>query len=596
MLFSLFAVGTTEHQEEEMFVVDPDDDHRLVKRTVNYAPGLFKIFDEILVNAADNKQRDPSMDKLEVAIDADSNTISVCNNGKGIPIQMHKEEGVYVPTLVFGHLLTGSNFDDDQKKTTGGRNGYGAKLANVFSTFFQVECADVESGKYFSQIFRDNMTTADDPIVKDLTASQMKKGDFVRITFRPDLQRFHMTCLDQDIVGLFGRRAYDVAASLTLKQGKKLTVTLNGKKLPIKSFKDYIKCHDKVNEPVAFESTERWEVGVSLSDDGNGSISFVNSIATTKGGKHVDYVTDQIIAHLIKTLKKKKVEVAKSHIKPSLFVFVNCLIENPAFDSQTKECLTTKPRQFGSKCELSPKFLKAVDKSEIVDSIVQYSQFKNQKKLKSTGGRKRIKLTGIPKLDDANFAGSAKSKDCTLIITEGDSAKSLAMAGLSVVGRDYYGVFPLRGKPLNVRDAKQTQVLGNEEIKNLVNILGLKYDVVYTEDNIKTLRYGHLMIMADQDTDGSHIKGLVVNFIHYYWPSLLDVPGFLQQFITPIVKASKGKSLVKTFFNVPEYEQWLESTGNNGRGWTIKYYKYVNCCGARRLLAYLGFLLSNNLF
>jgi DNA topoisomerase-2 len=556
-----------------MFLMDQDDDHRIVKRSVSYVPGLFKIFDEILVNAADNRQRDPTMDKLEVTIDAEANTISVFNNGKGVPVQMHKDEGVYVPTLIFGHLLTGSNFDDGQKKTTGGRNGFGAKLANVFSTQFRVECADVESGRHFSQIFRGNMATAETPVIKDLTAAQKKKGDFVRITFSPDLQRFHMTCLDQDIVGLFGRRAYDVAASLAFSPGRKLTVTLNGKKLPIKSFEDYVRCHDKVNQPIAFQKTERWEVGVGLAEDGHGSISFVNSIATTKGGKHVDYITDQIVAHLTQILKKKKHEVTKSYIKNSLFVFVNCLIENPAFDSQTKECLKTKPKQFGSKCDLSPTFLKKVDKSEIVDAIVQYSQFKDQKKLKNTGGRKRIKLTGIPKLDDANFAGSAKSKDCTLIITEGDSAKSLAMAGLSVVGRDYYGVFPLRGKPLNVRDANQKQVLANEEIKNLVNVLGLKYDTKYDEANIKTLRYGHLMIMADQDTDGSHIKGLVINLIHYYWPSLLDVPGFLQQFITPIVKASKGKTQVKTFFNVPEYEQWLESSGNNGRGWTIKYYK-----------------------
>lgn len=213
-----------------------------------------------------------------------------------------------------------------------------------------------------------------------------------------------------------------------------------------------------------------------------------------------------------------------------------------------------------------------MDKSDIVTEIINVFKFAQNKKLKNTGGKKRKKLTGIAKLDDANFAGTAKSKDCTLIITEGDSAKSLAMAGLSVVGRDYYGVFPLRGKPLNVRDASKTAIMNNEEIRNLVDIMGLKYEMNYDETTIKNLRYGHLMIMADQDTDGSHIKGLIINFLHNFWPTLLDVPGFLQQFITPIVKASKGKQ-VKTFFNIPEYEQWLETTGNNGKGWTIKYYK-----------------------
>lgn len=197
-------------------------------------------------------------------------------------------------------------------------------------------------------------------------------------------------------------------------------------------------------------------------------------------------------------------------IKNHLFICVNCLIENPSFDSQTKDHLTLKQSAFGSKCVLSPEFLKKVDKSEIVSYIMHQVQHNEKMKLEKKSGKKKVKLTGIAKLDDANFAGTAKAKDCTLIITEGDSAKSLAMAGLSVIGRDYYGVFPLRGKPLNVRDATHKQLTENAEFKNLVDILGLKHNFTYDESNIKTLRYGHLMIMADQDTDGSHIKGLIM--------------------------------------------------------------------------------------
>lgn len=210
----------------------------------------------------------------------------------------------------------------------------------------------------------------------------------------------------------------------------------------------------------------------------------------------MEYVANQVIKHLAATLKKKKQEVPRQLIKNHLFIFVNCLIENPKFDSQTKDQLITKHQSFGSKCTLSADFLKKVDKSEIVPMITSFNRFKEQQKLKGKGGKKKTKLTGIAKLDDANFAGTAKSKDCTLIITEGDSAKSLAMAGLSVVGRDYYGVFPLRGKPLNVRDAQLKQVTNNEEIKNIVDILGLKFNQAYDESNIKTLRYGHLMIMV----------------------------------------------------------------------------------------------------
>jgi len=162
-------------------------------------------------------------------------------------------------------------------------------------------------------------------------------------------------------------------------------------------------------------------------------------------------------------------------------------------------------------------------------------------------------LIGIPKLDDANFAGSARGHECTLVLTEGDSAKSLAVSGLSVVGRDFYGVFPLKGKPLNVREAQHAQMMKNDEVQNIVKILGLKFGVEYTD--VKSLRYGHLMIMTDQDHDGSHIKGLLINLFHFFFPSLLQINGFLQQFITPIVKCTKGKNS-KVFYTIPEYQSW----------------------------------------
>lgn len=133
-------------------------------------------------------------------------------------------------------------------------------------------------------------------------------------------------------------------------------------------------------------------------------------------------------------------------------------------------------------------------------------------------------------------------------LTEGDSAKALAISGLGVVGRDYYGVFPLKGKLLNVREASHQQIMKNEEIQNVAKILGLTFGKVY--DNCSSLRYGHLMIMTDQDHDGSHIKGLLINFLHHFWPSLLQIPGFLQQFITPIVKVSVASLLLLLQFHL----------------------------------------------
>lgn len=453
------TVGSIERITQPMWVLENDE---IVQKELTYTPGLYKIYDEILVNAADNKQRDPNMDKLEIEINSGNNLISVQNNGTGLPIHWHSEHECYVPTLVFGHLLTGSNFDDDEKKTTGGRNGYGAKLANIFSVEFKVECADSSRGKSFSQTFRNNMKDSDEPIIKNLSQAQIKKGDFVKISFRPDLTRFKMDALDEDTVQLLSKRAYDIAGSMANRPGKALTVTLNGKKLPIKKFENYLKLYKGIEPPVAYEMfDDRWEVGVGVSDGTFEQVSFVNAINTSKGGEHVIYIADQVAKHLSEVIAKKNkggVNIKAAQIKNYINVFVNCLIENPSFDSQTKEFLTTKKSKFGSKCDLSPSFLKKIEKSDIVTKIIQFAKFKEKETLGKKGGKKVVRLTGITKLDDANFAGSAKSKDCTLILTEGDSAKSLAMSGLSVVGRDYYGVFPLKGKPLNVREATLSQV------------------------------------------------------------------------------------------------------------------------------------------
>lgn len=558
-------IGSTEKQQQVLWIHDGE---KLVQKSIDFVPGLYKIFDEILVNAADNKVRDPTMDTLKVVIDTVNNSIQVWNNGDGIPVEIHKEEGVHVPELIFGHLLTSSNYNDDEKKVTGGRNGYGAKLANIFSTEFILETCDGKRQRRYKQFFRNNMTTIEPPKITACKASE----NWTSVTFKPDLAKFGMTHLEPDTVALMRRRVYDLAGVL----GKSVKVYLNDLRLPIKQFQDYVDLYLGPKEngvPRIYERVnERWELCISPTDGQFQQVSFVNSIATTKGGTHVNYVVDQITKALVEKINKKNknANVKPFMVKNHLWVFVNCQIENPAFDSQTKENLTLRASSFGSKCEMSTQLLDKIAKCGVVDHILAFAQFKNDKELKKSDGAKRSRLTGISKLDDANDAGGRNSQSCTLILTEGDSAKSLAVSGLSVVGRDHYGVFPLRGKLLNVREASAAAVAGNTEIQHIKQILGLQHGKQY--EDVKQLRYGHLMIMTDQDHDGSHIKGLIMNFLHSFFPSLLRVPGFLVEFITPIVKVSKGKNKL-TFYTMPEYEAWKESLGGITRGWTIKYYK-----------------------
>jgi DNA topoisomerase-2 len=177
--------------------------------------------------------------------------------------------------------------------------------------------------------------------------------------------------------------------------------------------------------------------------------------------------------------------------------------------------------------------------------------------------------------------GTNKSSDCVLILTEGDSAKALAVAGFEIVGREKYGVLPLRGKILNVRVANHSQLVKNAEIINLCKSIGLDFSKTY-EGGIKNqgLRYGSVMIMCDQDNDGSHIKGLIINFFHHFWPNLLHIDGFLQQFITPLVKvktlkSGRGINKIDSFYSIPEYDSWKKKqiNGEKQNNYEIKYYK-----------------------
>jgi len=566
-------IGSVEPVTESQWVLDFET-QTIVQKEITFVPGLYKIYDEILVNAADNKQRDKTMDTIKIDIDQENNTISVWNNGKGIPVAMHKTEKMYVPTMIFGHLLTSSNYDDTEQKVTGGRNGYGAKLCNIFSTKFTVETASGDDKKQYKQTWGSNMSKASEPKIKDVG----KDNDYTKVTFSPDLPKFKMEKLDNDTVSLFSRRAYDIAAA-----SKGVKVFLNGKRVTVKNFKEYVDLFIKGKEDdqgnqikcVYEQVNDRWEIAIAQSDKGFQQMSFVNSIATTKGGRHVDYITDMVVKNLIETLKKKNksgVQIKPFQIKNHMWVFVNALIVNPTFDSQTKENMTLQSKSFGSKCSLTEKFTAATIKSGIVESVMAWARFKQQAQLQSKcAGKKHTKLKGIPKLEDANDAGSRNSSDCTLILTEGDSAKTLAVAGLGVVGRDRYGVFPLKGKLLNVREASHKQILENAEINNLIKILGLQYKKKYeSQEDVKTLRYGKLMIMTDQDQDGSHIKGLLINFIHHNWPSLIQ-QRFLEEFITPIVKVTKGKNST-SFYSLPEFEEWKRETEGWNK-WKIKYYK-----------------------
>ncbi len=563
-------IGDIEPTTEDMWIYS-DKTNKMVKEQITYTPGFLKVFDELLVNARDASVNDSTCDTIKVEYNIEEGYISVFNNGDiGIPVEEHPTHKMLVPSMIFGELLTSSNYDDNDERTTGGRNGLGAKLCGIFATKFIVEVDDAKRGKRFKQEWTDNMLNAGKPSVTKLPA---KTKSSVKVTFYPDFARFKVKNLKNDHQKLFYRRTIDISGT----SNNKLKVYFNDQKIEANNFKSYIEMYypTESNELYYDAGGERWTVGVFYKPDSGGEVvSFVNGINTYRGGNHCNHVTDSLIKVLINDYIKKKdkdIKVTPALLKENLVFFINSIIINPAFSSQTKDTLTSKVDKFGSKYEPAPAFLKKLAKCGIVEQVIELAKFKENAGLKKTDGKKQVKISGIPKLEDANKAGTKESSKCTLILTEGDSAKATAMAGLGVVGRDYYGVFPLKGKLLNVREASAAQLLANEEIKNLKLIMGLKQGEDYTSDEkFNTLRYGHVLLLTDQDVDGSHIKGLFINMLHTLWPTLVKRESFVQSLNTPIVKATKGKDVI-TFYNLTDYENWTKTPESHN--YKVKYYK-----------------------
>lgn len=544
-------VGSIKNEIRELYICE---NNKIIKKNINFNPAFFTCFNEILTNASDHYLRTKQVTYIKINVYDDK--VIIENDGSGIPIEIHKQENIYIPELIFGNFLTSENFDDSIDRTWGGRNGYGAKLTNVFSTKFIIETADGKN-KYV-QTFTNNMIDKSKPKITKSTKN------YTRITYYPDFEKFGLNNISEDSKSVFLKRAIDIAA-----YSPNVNVYYNDILLPIKSFKDYMKMFIDGDEELFYEKiNENWEIGIAKStNDTFQQVSMVNGISTHVGGSHVNYISNQIVKSLDEKIKAQSVK--PNMIKNHLFVFVNCRIPNPSFETQTKENLTTRMvSDLVKDVVISDTLIKKLMSSSIKNDIVNFASFKEfQSAKKSTQNSSKTKIR-IDKLDDANFAGKAgKTINCHLFLTEGDSASATAKRGFSVTGNDYFGLFPLKGKPLNVKKATLQKMIDNEEISSIISALGLEIGKKYK--STRELRYGKLVIMSDMDTDGSHIKGLILNLFDTYWPELLELE-FIYEFITPIVKIQKGK-IVKYFYKLSEYKKW--KNGTNTSGYFIKYFK-----------------------
>ena len=570
-------IGSVECIESDQWILNETGD-KIIEKNITYIPGLFKLFDEGIVNCRDhvvrmlqsisNKQENCiPVTNIDISIQEDG-TIIMMNDGNGIDIAQHPENKMWIPEMIFGHLRTSTNYDKSEKKIVGGKNGFGFKLVLIWSTYGSVETVDHVRGLKYIQEFKNNL----DEICKP-SITKCKNKPYTKITFKPDYERLGIQGLTPDLISLLKKRVYDVAAITD----KNLKVKYNSNLIPIKNFQQYIDLYigDKAASPRVYEDpNERWEYAVALTPSNEFiQISFVNGIHTAKGGKHVEYILNQITRKLVEYIeKKKKIKVNPNSIKEQLVLFIRCDIENPAFDSQTKDYMNTPSSKFGSKCDVTDKFIEKVAKMGVMDAACALTEVKENKAAKKTDGVKSKSIRGIPKLTDANWAGTDKSKECSIIFCEGDSAKAGIISGLSSEDRNIIGVYPMKGKILNVRGEPIKKISENKEIAEIKKILGLETGKKYKDidDVNRHLRYGKVLFMTDQDLDGSHIKGLGINLFQSEWSTLSEIPGFIGFMNTPILKAKKGNTELN-FYNDGEYEEWKND--NDSKGWKIKYYK-----------------------
>jgi len=581
--------GSMEQTDYSTYVWN-EEQQQIIAKDIQIIPGLYKLFDEGAVNCRDHQVRQAQavhagrdnalpVTKIEFEI-AEDGTVTMYNDGNGIDVAKHPEHDIWIPEMIFGHLRTSTNYSKTEKRIVGGKNGFGFKLVLIWSKWGKIETVDHVRGLKYVQEFGDNLSVVGTPKI-----TKCKSKPYTQVTFRPDFQRLGIDGFSPDMLDLFRRRVYDIAAVTD----KSVKVKLNGQQLAVKQFSQYIDLYiggkgdtKRVHE----EANDRWEYAVCMAPKEEFTqVSFVNGIFTSKGGKHVDYLLGQIVRKLATYInKKKKVDVKPSTIKEQLMLFVRCDVENPTFDSQTKDYMTTPSSKFGSSCDVSEKFIEKVAKLGVMDAACALTEVKESKEAKKTDGSKTRTVRGIHKLVDANDAGTARSGECTLLLVEGDSAKAGVVSGLSKEDRRTIGVYPLRGKLMNVRGEAPKKVGTNKEISEIKQILGLETGKSYAAPAARDkLRYGRVLFLTDQDLDGTHIKGLCINMFDSEWGSLLAVPGFIGFMNTPILKAKKGTQEL-TFYNDGEYEEWKAT--NDQRGWKIKYYKGLGTSTAKEFKEY----------
>ena len=604
-------VGSKDITENNIWILNKEE-NKLEKQVLKYSIAMINIIDEIIVNGIDHIQRTSSIkgknkcDTIKLNFNKDTGIITVFNNGEGVIVEKFKDQDYYIPEMIFSKEMSGSNFSSNDSKISAGMNGSGAKITNILSKEFIVETTDLKNKLNYYQKFEDGNLIKNPAVITKLSkVDKDKKNPYTQITFLIDYELFDKNGYNQDLANVLEQLLYTRMSYVSVYCGPKIKIYYNDEELQTKCLydlskllldeSDIIKCqlynkNDKKLNPIDIN------IGIyDESQDGQESIALLNGLVVNQG-THIRYINKLILENLKTKLEKKlkdKVKITNKLISNNLFIFFSGNLTNPDYKNQSKTELSVSETRFKD-YEFDKKVYKLV--WEKLES--EFDRIYLDKISKENVTKKTSKLRGILKYRSADRAGTNEAQKCTLVIPEGDSAESCVRNGLTSnkeLGYRYFGIFNIQGVPLNVRKEidikeikkngkieyiidKKKKLMENERINSLIKVMNLNYSYTYDmtskgDEEIKTLRYGKVLICTDADTDGlGMICSLILNFFNVFFPKLLE-RRVINIFSTPLIRAypSKKNKYLEEFYNIEEYNEWLAKVNIND--YKINYIK-----------------------
>ena len=604
-------VGSKDITENNIWILNKEE-NKLEKQVLKYSIAMINIIDEIIVNGIDHIQRTSSIkgknkcDTIKLNFNKDTGIITVFNNGEGVIVEKFKDQDYYIPEMIFSKEMSGSNFSSNDSKISAGMNGSGAKITNILSKEFIVETTDLKNKLNYYQKFEDGNLIKNPAVITKLSkVDKDKKNPYTQITFLIDYELFDKNGYNQDLANVLEQLLYTRMSYVSVYCGPKIKIYYNDEELQTKCLydlskllldeSDIIKCqlynkNDKKLNPIDIN------IGIyDESQDGQESIALLNGLVVNQG-THIRYINKLILENLKTKLEKKlkdKVKITNKLISNNLFIFFSGNLTKPDYKNQSKTELSVSETRFKD-YEFDKKVYKLV--WEKLES--EFDRIYLDKISKENVTKKTSKLRGILKYRSADRAGTTEAQKCTLVIPEGDSAESCVRNGLTSnkeLGYRYFGIFNIQGVPLNVRKEidikeikkngkieyiidKKKKLMENERINSLIKVMNLNYSYTYDmtskgDEEIKTLRYGKVLICTDADTDGlGMICSLILNFFNVFFPKLLE-RRVINIFSTPLIRAypSKKNKYLEEFYNIEEYNEWLAKVNIND--YKINYIK-----------------------